>query len=99
MRLLLTTLGVKGSEISPFCRDFESLVELRDAFIAYCPSTFSYQDVNGTGDADTIDDNENQQTAKPAVEDIVEGLRQLTADAEEEDDADEVVMMDTDEAM
>jgi len=50
MTPLLSTLGVTKDEMSPFCRGFASLKDLRDEFIRYCPRTFVYDDVEGTGD-------------------------------------------------
>ena len=50
MTPLFSTLGVTKDEMSPFCRDFTSLKDLRDEFIRYCPRTFVYDDVEGTGD-------------------------------------------------
>ena len=49
MTQLLTTLGVAANERSPFCRDFSSLIDLRDEFIKFCPQTFEYDGVKGTG--------------------------------------------------
>ena len=37
-----------------FCCDFTSLSNLCDAFIAYCPNTFSYDGVVGIGEDDNI---------------------------------------------
>ena len=47
---LLIDLGVKDSDISPFCRYFQTAMELRDVFIKYLPFTFKYSDVNSAGD-------------------------------------------------
>ena len=48
-KALLTALGVKASENSPFCRDFQTEIELLDMFIKYFPRTFKYSGVNGAG--------------------------------------------------
>ena len=48
MTPFLSMLGVSSHERSPFCRSFDSIVELRDEYIGYCPSTFTYDNVQGT---------------------------------------------------
>ena len=40
MKALLLSVGVTPEELSPFCRTFSSLEELRDECIAYLPRTF-----------------------------------------------------------
>ena len=47
---LFESLGVQELEFLPFCRDFESLTDLRDELIRYCPRTFCYHDVQGDGE-------------------------------------------------
>jgi len=37
---------------SPFCKDFDSAKELLHCYIAYCPKTFSYNDLGGQVDDD-----------------------------------------------
>jgi len=52
MRKFLLSLGVTEEEISPFCRKFADLTDLRDTFIEYCPQTFKYDGVDGSGEDD-----------------------------------------------
>ena len=47
---LRTDLCIKSSDISPFCRDFQTVTELLDVFIKDLRPTFKYSDVNGSGD-------------------------------------------------
>ena len=49
-KLLLTALGVKASDISLFCRDFQISMELRDVFIKELPCNFRHSNINGAGD-------------------------------------------------
>ena len=53
---LLKTLGVLEAEMSPFCRRFESLANLKDEYIKYQTKTFVYNDRCGTGTADAEED-------------------------------------------
>ena len=40
MRPFLADMGVKTEDMSPFCRKFTSLRDLRGTFIRYCPNNF-----------------------------------------------------------
>ena len=48
MTPLLDMMGVPVSERLPFCCEFESLKDLRDEYIRYCPRTFVYNDIQGS---------------------------------------------------
>ena len=52
---LLYCIGVEEADMSPFCRSFSSLKDLRDEFIKYSPSTFSYDRANGAGEDDVAE--------------------------------------------
>ena len=47
MKELLDTIGVPSDELSPFCRSFQSLADLRDEYIRYLPNTFEYGGIRG----------------------------------------------------
>ena len=40
MQNILKVIGVPEEEMSPFCREFTSLIDLRDEYIKFCPDTF-----------------------------------------------------------
>ena len=44
---LLSIVGVKENDRSPFYCIFDTIAELRDELIKYCPNTFEYSDVTG----------------------------------------------------
>ena len=75
---LLLLLGVNENDISPFCRNFESLTELRDAFIEYCPRTFSYDGAVGSGDADIQPETSPDVAVDPDL--IAKKIRSLATD-------------------
>ena len=41
MILFLKLMGVTSSQMSPFCLDFTTIVELKEAYVLYCPRTFT----------------------------------------------------------
>ena len=47
MQNILKAVGVPEKEMSPFCRKFTSLIDLRDEYIKFCPETFKYGKVVG----------------------------------------------------
>ena len=47
MKELLDTIGVSSDELSPFCRSFQSLADLRNEYIRYLPHTFAYDGIRG----------------------------------------------------
>jgi len=101
MRKLLVSVGVSTDEMSPFCRTFSSLVDLRDEFIHYLPRTFVYQNVQGhcaveeseSGGDD--DDGDNPDDDK-VTQRIVERIKLFTAGMAN-DDKEEVVVVDDEE--
>ena len=38
----LKLMGVTSSQMSSFCKDFTTIVELKEAYVLYCPRTFTY---------------------------------------------------------
>ena len=49
MNKLFAVVGAQQDEVSPFCRRFSSLADLRDEFVRYLPRTFNYDNVGGEG--------------------------------------------------
>jgi len=107
MRKLLVAVGVSTDEMSPFCRTFSSLVDLRDEFIHYLPRTFVYQNVQGHsaveesesgGDDDDGDNSDDDKVTQRIVERIKLFTAGMANDDEEEvvvvDDEEEVVVVD-----
>ena len=103
MRKLLGAVGVPNEEMSPFCRSFTSLEDLRDEYIRYLPRTFKYEDVQGAsaldndGNDDDDDDDDDDVSDKDESVDSM-GLRvKLFAEAMREKgecDDDDVVEVD-----
>ena len=87
MKVLFTTLGVQADDISPFCRDFTSLEDLRDEFIRYMPATFNYDHVQGTDDEEVgeVDDigNDDMPMEVSVVDRVVRFTREITELAEQ----------------
>ena len=48
MTPLFDMMGVSASERLSFCCEFESLKNLRDEYIRYCPRTLVYNDIQGS---------------------------------------------------
>ena len=91
MRHLMTTLGVTGDELSPFCRDFTSLGDLRDEFIRYMPSTFNYDDVHGTVDTavdESVDDDVEQPAEVSVADRALQFTQEITELSEQGEDSD-----------
>ncbi len=60
MRDLLQAIGVTPAEMSPFCREFASLEDLKQVYIAFLPHTFRYEGVHGSSAvADSEEGSEN----------------------------------------
>jgi len=47
---LMKRVGVKDEDMSPFCKKSSSRKELLQAYVAYCPRTFSYDDFTGAAE-------------------------------------------------
>eukprot|EP00978_Attheya_sp_CCMP212_P004721 scaffold10357_cov66-Attheya_sp.AAC.7 len=75
MKPFLLFLGVTDEEISPFCHNLTSLDDLCDAFIAYCPSTFSYEGSVGIGKKDNDAEMNSDDGIMPkAIVNMMRGL-------------------------
>ena len=87
MKELFTTLGVQADDISPFCRDFTSLEDLRDEFIRYMLATFNYDHVQGTDDEEVeeVDDdgNDNMPMEVSVADRVVRFTREIAELAEQ----------------
>ena len=98
MRVLLKVVGVTNAEMSPFCRTFLSLEDLRDEFIRYLPRTFVYQNIRGGSAAaenessDSNDDDGKDNEDKKATEHMVERIKMFADSIMAEDNA--VVVVD-----
>ena len=99
MTELFSILGVTVSEQSLLYREFTSLKDLRDTFINYCPSTFSYDDVSGNNDADLNDvvddigdsDGGNDGGGNDNNESMLEHIRVFASGMLEDDDESGIV--------
>ena len=81
MNNLLDTLHVSTNDISPFCRDFVSLEDLRDEFIGYLPSTFHYDDVHGErSDVAAEDDEGEESQTSDAEKTLADRVARFAAD-------------------
>ena len=81
---LLSTLRVSKEEMSPFCREFSTLEDLRDEFIRYCPHTFAYNDVHGTPSDDCDDDgasdpHADEDNGQPTEEMMLERIKRFSS--------------------
>jgi hypothetical protein len=41
MKPFLKLMGVTSSQLSPFCKKFTPIVKLKEAYVLYCPRTFT----------------------------------------------------------
>ncbi len=47
-------MGVTTSQLSPFCKVFNTLTELKEVYVMYCPKTFTYDDAIGKEDEEEV---------------------------------------------
>ena len=59
MEKLFEKLQVSSENLSPFCREFVSLVDLRDELIKYLPASFTYNAAVGGSNVEDADDDED----------------------------------------
>jgi len=83
-RILPRSLRVSKEEMSPFCREFSTLEDLRDEFIRYCPHTFAYNDVHGTPSDDCDDDgasdpHADEDNGQPTEEMMLERIKRFSS--------------------
>jgi hypothetical protein len=55
MLLFVELMGVTTSQLSPFCKVFNTLTELKKAYVMYCPKTFTYNDAVGKKDKEEVE--------------------------------------------
>ncbi len=55
MLLFLQLMGVTSSQLSPFCKVLNTLTELKEACVMYCPKTFTYNDAVGKKDEEEVE--------------------------------------------
>ncbi len=55
MLLFVELMGVTTSQLSPFCKVFNTLPELKDAYVMYCPKTFTYNGAIGKEDKEKVE--------------------------------------------
>jgi hypothetical protein len=48
-------MGVTTSQLYPFCEVFNTLTELKEAYVMYCPKTFTYDDAVGKEDKEEVE--------------------------------------------
>lgn len=82
MQNLLRIAGVPKVEISPFCLDFTSLIDLHNGFIKFCPVRFEYGDVAGAEEIQTVELSENP--TKVSNEIVLERIGQFASDMEDD---------------
>ena len=51
----LKLLGVTSIQMSPFCKDYTTIVELKETYVLYCPRTFTYDEFVGMEDEEDIE--------------------------------------------
>lgn len=90
MNKLFATVGAQQDEVSPFCRSFSSLADLRDEFVRYLPRTFNYDNVGGDG-IEQPNEDETGGTAGTPIEELVAARIERFAREMSEKDDDEVV--------
>ena len=80
MRPFLAAMGVKTEDMTPFCRKFNSLRDLRDTFITYCPNTFRYKGIVGRGLRDTTVNLEVDGNDIITSDHVVAKIRRIASD-------------------
>ncbi len=87
----LQLMGVTSSQLSPFCKVFNTLTELKEAYMMYCPKTFTYDDAVGNEDEEEVEpefDDSGEQTKAAYVAAKMKEIADETADNVDDDDAD-----------
>ncbi len=84
-------MGVTTSQLSPFCKEFNTLTELKEAYVMYCPKTFTYHDAVGMEDEEEVEsevDDSGEQTKAAYVAAKIKEFADETADDVDDVDAD-----------
>ncbi len=87
----LQLMGVTSSQLSPFCKVFNTLTELKEAYVMYCPKTFTYDDAVGNEDEKEVElevDDSGEQTKAAYVAAKIKEFSDETADDVDDNDAD-----------
>jgi len=85
MTPLLKLIGVKREEMSPFCRCFQSTKDLLQAYVSYCPKTFSYdgqkgEEEEGSDAGATVEPDEVGDQGEGVNQAMVAKIRQFAED-------------------
>ena len=88
----LQMMGVTTTQLSPFCKVFNTLLELKEAYVMYCPKTFTYDDAVGKEDdkevePGEVDENDERTNAMYVAAKMKEFADEI-ADDVDDDDAD-----------
>ena len=75
MQPLLQTLGVQESEMSPFCRTFGSLTDLRDKYVKYQAKTFMFRGKCRIGPTGEDEDTGVVVQTSPPESIVLEGVK------------------------
>jgi hypothetical protein len=77
-------MGVTTSQLSPFCKVFTTLTELKEAYVMYCSKTFTYDDAVGKEDEEEVepevDEDSGEQTKAAYVAAKIKEFADETAD-------------------
>ncbi len=87
----LQLMGVTSSQLSPFCKVFNTLTKLKEAYVMYCPKTFTYDDAVGNKDEEEVEPEVNdsgEQTKAAFVAAKMKEFADETADDVDDGDAD-----------
>ena len=86
MQPLLQTLGVQESEMSPFCRTFGSLTDLRDEYVKYQAKTFMFRGKCGIGPTGEDEDTGVVVQTLPPESIVLERVKTFANEMLERDD-------------
>jgi hypothetical protein len=85
-------MGVTTSQLSPFCKVFNTLTELKEAYVMYCPKTFTYNNAVGKEDKEEVepevDEDSGEQTKAAYVAAKIKEFADETADDVDDNDND-----------
>jgi hypothetical protein len=59
MMPFLKLMGVTSRQLSPFCKELTTIIELKEAYLMYFPRTFTYDDFVGMEDEEEMEPVEN----------------------------------------
>ncbi len=83
-------MGVTTSQLSPFCKVFNTLTELKEVYVMYCPQTFTCNDAVGKEDEEEVepevDEDSVEQTKAAYVTAKIKEFADETADDVDDED-------------